>query len=157
MFTFEFDHFDRLTQLYSEWRQISKLVNFQDFCYGPGMRARSKFDNDWNFLILLHSSRKHLKTIFTFEFDHLDWLSQFYSEWKQTSKLVNFQDFCYGRGLNLIMTETYWFCSIHQKNTCKSFLYFNLINFTDLDSFTGMKTKFEIRQGRFLLRSGYAM
>ena len=25
--------------------------------------------------------------MFTFEFDHLDWLSQFYSEWRQTSKL----------------------------------------------------------------------
>ena len=27
--------------------------------------------------------------MFTFEFDHLDWLSQFYSEWRQTLKLVN--------------------------------------------------------------------
>ena len=29
--------------------------------------------------------------MFTFEFDDLDWLSQFYSEWRQTSKLVKFQ------------------------------------------------------------------
>ena len=29
--------------------------------------------------------------MFTFEFDHLDWLSQFYSEWRQTSILVNFK------------------------------------------------------------------
>ena len=35
MFTFEFDHFDWLWQFYSEWRQTSKFVNFQDFCYGP--------------------------------------------------------------------------------------------------------------------------
>ena len=27
--------------------------------------------------------------MFTIEFDHLDWLSQFYSEWWQTLKLVN--------------------------------------------------------------------
>ena len=27
---------------------------------------------------------------FTFEFDHFEWLSQFYSEWWKTSKLVNF-------------------------------------------------------------------
>ena len=30
---------------YSEWRQTSKLVNFQDFCWGPSMRFRSKFEN----------------------------------------------------------------------------------------------------------------
>ena len=46
----------------------------------------------------------------TFEFDHLEWVSQFYSEWRQTSKLVNFQVFCLGRvcdsGENLKMTET---------------------------------------------------
>ena len=45
-----------------------------------------------------------------FEFDHLDWLSQFESEWKQTSKLVNFQDFCLGPccdfGQNLKVTKT---------------------------------------------------
>ena len=29
--------------------------------------------------------------MFTFEFDHFDWLSQLYSEWRQTSKLVNFK------------------------------------------------------------------
>ena len=44
----------------------------------------------------------------TFEFDHFDWLSQFYSEWRQTSKLVNLKitakvcDF----GENLKMTKT---------------------------------------------------
>ena len=27
--------------------------------------------------------------MFTFEFDHFDWLSQHYSECRQTSKLVN--------------------------------------------------------------------
>ena len=26
--------------------------------------------------------------MFTFEFDDFDWLSQFYIEWRQTSKLV---------------------------------------------------------------------
>ena len=29
MFTLEFDHFDWLTQFYSEWRQMSKLVNLK--------------------------------------------------------------------------------------------------------------------------------
>ena len=45
-------------------------------------------------LILFHSSRNGFSIMFIFEFDHLDWLSQFHREWRQTSKLVNFQDFC---------------------------------------------------------------
>ena len=80
--------------VYSEWRKTPKIVNFQVFCYGTGLRFRSKFENDYNFLILFHSSRNGFWIKFIFEFDHLDWLSQFHREWRKTSKLVNFQDFC---------------------------------------------------------------
>ena len=45
MLTIEFNQFDCLSQFYSEWRQASKLVNFQDLCYGLGMRFCSKFEN----------------------------------------------------------------------------------------------------------------
>ena len=76
-----------LSQVYNEWRQSSKLVNFQDFWKGLGMWFRSKFDNDWNSLILFHSSRNHEAIMFTIEFDHSDWLSKFYSVWKQISKI----------------------------------------------------------------------
>ena len=31
--------------------------------------------------------------MFIFEFDHLHWLSEFHREWRQTSKLINFQRF----------------------------------------------------------------
>ena len=55
MFTFEFDHLDWLSQFYREWRQTSKLVNFQDFCQGPNMRFWSKFVKIWNWLKLLNS------------------------------------------------------------------------------------------------------
>ena len=48
--------------------------------------------------------------MFTFEFDHFDCLSQFYSEWRQTSKLVNLKISAKVRlcefGENLIMTKT---------------------------------------------------
>ena len=54
-----------------------------------GIRLWSKFKDDENFLTLFYSSRKHLEIIFTFEFDHLHWLSQFYSEWREALKLVN--------------------------------------------------------------------
>ena len=43
----------------------------------------------WKWLKLLNSV-----PFIIFEFDHLDWLSQFHKEWRQTSELVNFQDFC---------------------------------------------------------------
>ena len=46
MFTYEFDQIDWLSQFYSEWRQTSKLVNFQDLSSVPGMRFRSNFEND---------------------------------------------------------------------------------------------------------------
>ena len=61
----------------------------------------------WKWLKLLNSvpfikkrlvnhvlSRNGFWIMFIFEFDYLDWHSQFHREWRQTSKLVNFQDFC---------------------------------------------------------------
>ena len=48
--------------------------------------------------------------MFTFEFDHLDWLSQLYSELRQTSKLVIFEISAkvrvYDFGVNMKMTKT---------------------------------------------------
>ena len=75
-------------------KKNSKISQFSSFLLRPGMRFWSKFENDQNFLILFHSSRNGFWIMFIFEFDHLDWLSQFHKEWRQTSKLVNFQDFC---------------------------------------------------------------
>ena len=52
----------------------------------------------WKWLKLLNSApfiiKKPLLIKFTFEFDHFDWLSQFYSEWGKTPKIFNFQVFC---------------------------------------------------------------
>ena len=51
----------------------------------------------WKWLKLLNSVpfiRNGFWIMFIFEFDNLHWLSQFHREWRQTSKLVNFQDFC---------------------------------------------------------------
>ena len=61
--------------------KISTKVRVSDFGQNSKMTKTSE--------ILVHSSRKHEEFIFTFAFDHIDWLSQFYSEWRQTSKLVN--------------------------------------------------------------------
>ena len=46
MFILEFDHFDWRSQFYTEWRQTSQLVNFQDLYQGVGMWFKAKFDND---------------------------------------------------------------------------------------------------------------
>ena len=51
----------------------------------------------WKWLKLLNSPPFIKKPLFkwrSFEFDHFDWLSQFYSEWRKTQKIVNFQVFC---------------------------------------------------------------
>ena len=52
MFIFEYDHLHWLSQFCSEWRQTSKLVNFQGFCQGPSMRFRWKI---WKWLKLLNA------------------------------------------------------------------------------------------------------
>ena len=80
--------------IFKAWQWMNtnfKISQFEDFCEGPGMQFWSKFENDWNFLILFHSARKHLKITSTFVFDHFDCFSQLYSEWRETSKLVNFK------------------------------------------------------------------
>ena len=46
MFTLEFDHFDWLSQFFSEWSKTKKLLNSQVFCQGSGMWSGIKFDND---------------------------------------------------------------------------------------------------------------
>ena len=111
------------------------------------MGFRSKFVNDQNFLILFHSSRKHLSIIFTFEFDHVDLLSQVYSQSRETSILVNFQisaKFCVSDfGQNLKMTKTSYFFSIHQENTCKSCLHSNLIFLADFHIFAVNEDKLQ--------------
>ena len=49
--------------------------------------------------------------MFTYEFDQIDWLSRFYSEWRQTWKLVNLKISAKVRvchfGQNLKMTKTF--------------------------------------------------
>ena len=48
--------------------------------------------------------------MFAFKFDQFDWLSKLYSEWRQTSKLVNLKIsakvWVYDLGENLKMTKT---------------------------------------------------
>ena len=75
MFTFEFDHFHWLLQLYSEWRQISKLVNLK-------ISAKVRVcDSGKNLKMTETSQFCSIQSIkFTYEFDHSDWHSQFYSE-----------------------------------------------------------------------------
>ena len=85
--------------------------------------------------------------MFTFEYGHFDWLSQFYSEWRQTSKLVNLKISVmvqlYDFGQNLKINKTSEFCSIFQENSCKSYLHSNLIILTDFHRFAVNEGKFQ--------------
>ena len=51
--------------------------------------------------------------------------------------------FTFEFGQNLKMTETSQFCSIQQKNTCKSCLHSNLIILTDFQGFSVNEEKLQ--------------
>ena len=83
-----------LTFTVLQWmKKNSKNNPFSGFLLRSGYAILVKI---WKWLKLLnsvHSSRNSFWIMFIFEYHHLDWLSQFHREWRQTSKLVNFQDF----------------------------------------------------------------
>ena len=84
-----------LTFTVLQWmKKNSKNSQFSSFLLRSPYKILVKIWKWLNFLILFHSSRNGFWIMFLFKFDHLDWLSQFLREWRQTSKLVNFQDFC---------------------------------------------------------------
>ena len=80
-----------LTFTILQWmRKNSKNSQFSSFLLRYAISARvCDFGQNLKWLKLLNSV-----PFIIFEFDHLDWLSQFHKEWRQTSELVNFQDFC---------------------------------------------------------------
>ena len=84
MFTIEFDCFDRLSLFCSEWRQTSELVNLK---ISDKVRE-CDFVKNWKWLKLLNSVPFLKET----RGNHV-------YKWRQTSKLVNFQDFCQGLGM----------------------------------------------------------
>ena len=101
--------------------------------------------------------------MFIFEFDHLDWLSRFYSEWKHTSKLVTFQDFCWGPGMWFLVKFWKWLKFLNSvpifKRTLANQVYIRIwsfwLTFTVLQE---MKKNSKISQfSCFLLMSGYAI
>ena len=85
-----------LTFTVLQWmKKNSKNSQFSSFLLRSGYAILVKI---WKWLKLLNSvpfiKKRLLKHVSIFEFDHLHWLLQFHREWRQTSKLVNFQDFC---------------------------------------------------------------
>ena len=84
-----------LTFTVLQWmKKNSKNSQFSSFLLRSGYAILVKI---WKWLKLLNSVpfiKNGFSIMFIFEFDHLDWLSQFHREWRQTSKAVNFQDFC---------------------------------------------------------------
>ena len=84
-----------LTLTVLHWmKENSKYSQFLSFLLRSGYAILVKI---WKWLNLLNSYpfiQKRLVNHVLFEFDHLHWLSQCHREWRQKSKLVNFQDFC---------------------------------------------------------------
>ena len=94
MFTFEFDHLDGLSQSDSE----DKLQNWSIIEISAKVRVciQVKISKRLKLLYSVPFIKKTLVNQVYIQFDYFDWLSQFFSEWRQTSKLVNFQGFSYG-------------------------------------------------------------
>ena len=61
-------------------------------------------------------------------------------------------------GQNSKITKSFYFCCIHQENTCKSFLHSNLIILTDFQRFTVNENKLQNKSiFKFSLKSVYTI
>ena len=101
--------------------------------------------------------------MFTFEFDHLDWLSQFFGEWRKTSKISQFSRFLLRSGYAILVKIWKWLKLLNSfpfiKKTLLNHLYFWIWSFSlTFTALQWMKINFKISEfSRFLLRSGYAI
>ena len=101
--------------------------------------------------------------MFTFIFDHLGWLSQFYSEWRQTSKLVNFWRFLLRSEYAILVKIWKWLKLPNlfhsSKKTLVNQVYIRIWSFwLTFTVSQWMKKNSKISQfSNFLLRSGYAI
>ena len=73
-----------LTFTVLQWMKTNfKISQFSRFLLRSEYAIQAKI---WKWLKLLNSVPFIKRIKFTFEFDHLDWLSQFYSEWRKIRK-----------------------------------------------------------------------
>ena len=161
MFTFEFDHLHWLSQFCSEWRQTSKLVNFQDFCQGPSMRFRWKI---WKWLKLLNSLPFIKKPLVNQVYIRIWslWLTFTVLHWmKKNSKNVQISSFLLSSRYVIQVKIWKWLKLLNSvlftKKTLVNQVYIRIwsswLTFTVLQ---WMKANFKISQfSRFLLRSEY--
>ena len=139
-----------LTFTVLQWmKKNSKNSQFSSFLRRSGYGILVKI---WKWLKLLNSYPFIKKTtseiMFIFEFDHLDWLSQFHSEWRQTSKLVNFQDFCLRSEYAIQVKIWKWLKLLNsvpfiKKPLVNQVYISNLIILTDFHSFTVNEEKLQ--------------
>ena len=101
--------------------------------------------------------------MFAFGFDHFDWLSQFYSEWRKTPKIVNFWSFLLRSGYAILVKIWKWLKLLNSvpfiKKRLLNHVYIRI--WSSWLTFTvsqGMKANIKISQfSRFLLRSEYTI
>ena len=140
-----------------------KFSHFQDSGWGPSMRFRSKFENDYNFLILFHSSTKALVNqvyiriwSFLLTFTVFNWM-------KKNSKISQFSSFLLRSGFAIL--DKFWISQKLQssfpfiKKTLVNHVYIGVrSSWLPFAVLQWMTANFKISQfSRFLLRSGYAI
>ena len=150
MCTFEFDHFDWLPQLDSEWRQTSKLVylkisaKVQVFDFGQSLKITK----------LLNSVRFIKKTVVNHVYIRIwsSWLTFTVLQWmKKNSKISEFSSFLLRSGYAILVKIWKWLKLLNSfrfiKKTLVNHAYIRIwsswLTFTVLQ---WMKTNFKISQ-----------
>ena len=84
-----------LTFTVLQWmKKNSKNSQFSSFLLRTRYAIHVKISKRLKLLNSVPFTKKTLVNQLFIEFDHFDWLSQFYSEWRKTPKIINFQEFC---------------------------------------------------------------
>ena len=145
-------------------KKNSKNSQFSYFLLRSGYAILVKI---WKWLKLLNSvpfiKKRLLNHVSIFEFDHLYWLSQCHIEWRQTTKLVNFHDFCQGKSIRFRSKIWKWLKLLNSVPFIKKplvnqvciwiwsfWLTFTVLQWTKKNSKNSQFSS-------FLLRSGYAI
>ena len=163
IFIFEFDHLHGLSQVHREWRQTSKLVNFQEFLLRSEYPIQVKI---WKWLKLLNSIpfiKKPLVNqvcIWIWSF----WLTFTVLQWmKKNSKNIQFSSFLLRTGYAILVQIWKWLKLLNSVPLIKKWLlnhayiriWSSLLTFTVSQ---GMKANIKISEfSWFLLRSEYAI
>ena len=108
MFTIEFDYFDWLLVALQTKKVNFKFSQFSRFLLRSGCAIVVQIRKWQKLLFLFHSSKIHLKIMFTIEFDHFDWLLVVLESNKIKFKISQFSRFLLRSGYVILIKIWKW-------------------------------------------------